>query len=1297
MPVKFKGKTHMIPFCVVDKMEHSLIGINGLQMLDLSYDAKAKEIFTIDHHTNLVSLLSDVTIPAHQTRIIKGRFHGLAESFATQIVTIQNSSHPTLIGGPGITQIDEDGRCTISLTNAGPVDLALGRGDIVGCIDQIPAGQQVLEINSDNLDHFLYALTNNTQKDKTMSHEEIRRRVHLDVPEEYRDKYLQLLYRYKKVISISKADLGRSRTYHHRIHLKDPRPVYQPQFPLKPDHQAFIENTLEDWLKLGVVRKTKSLYNSPIFCVPKKNGQGLRIVQDFRGLNAKTKMDKYSMKEISECISDIGRAGSKIFTTIDLTSGFWQMPIDERDSHLTAFTVKNKGQFEWITSPMGLLGCPASFQRLMERVMDGIKNVLIYIDDVIIHTQDHDLHLQVLEQTLQRIQHHGLKINLDKCYFGNKEVAYLGFTLTPNGILPGKDKIKALADFETPQNLKEVRAFVGLCNFFRNHIKDFAMISTPLTRLTCKDSGYSGGPLPEDATRSFHLLKNLLTSEPCLAFPREDRSYALVTEAYMPNGPAKGGIGAALCQFDDQGRCYVLSYSSRQLLTHETNYPPDLIELLAACEAMEHFDQVLRGRQFVLFMDQRTPSELSHLHKKTLARFKIAMEKYSFVVQSKAGSPLPAHLRSASPARPKVVSPMQPVLIQNQLTDPDILDCLYFQQYKRYPEACEETRRRRLGTVEGKVFKDHQGTVWIQFPQQTALFLPQLFRKALLCQQANDRAVSPVELTQRIIAKGNAWPGMTEDIQIHLDTCTKCVNPATADVIQPNQTVAVEIFGPFPSYQDAQFIVTMMDLNTGMTEFVPVANKTPVSIAQAIFADWCCKYTVPNQITTLMDEKTNDAIKSHILEYLDRQESFIIRSVQGTSLPEDLYQATSNLLQEAGESWEDYIPALQFAYNTSYSSKLQAIPFQRLFGRNPRTFTDLEPSYADDLPHHRLNIFLHTQRTLEKFRQQKAAESKPNVDNFEVGQAIYFWENSFMGKNFQGPFEIIQVAPNKVRIQLTPKKTRWVPNNRVCFEEDISKQGEDASGSGSARSDRPKRARQNLTDPDQLRNFLEQKTQQAQQLIGFQADQSKALQALANQLLHQANQAKPEINCVINAIEEDPSQLREYLRRTAIKLYSSSLPAHQALTPQELSTWKKFSPSDINWILTGDPTSPPEWRTGLMDFPEETWTAEAEPEAPDTPAAPDPVQESQWIAPIPEVETSGPQLLPSDAKPSKGPKGFIRGFQDMSRRVRKATSKAVTKIKGKSDQNNNRGDGQARFYVDLGLEEFQVADISTTC
>ena len=167
------------------------------------------------------------------------------------------------------------------------------------------------------------------------------------------------------------------------------------------------------------------------------------------------------MKEVSECIADIGRANSSIFTTIDLTSGFWQMPIHEDDSHLTAFTVKNRGQFEWITSPMGLLGCPASFQRLMERVMEGIDNVLIYIDDVIIHTQDHDKHLEILEATLQRMVQHGLKINLDKCFFGTKEVAYLGFTLTPQGILPGRDKLKALKDFPEPESIQDIRALLS--------------------------------------------------------------------------------------------------------------------------------------------------------------------------------------------------------------------------------------------------------------------------------------------------------------------------------------------------------------------------------------------------------------------------------------------------------------------------------------------------------------------------------------------------------------------------------------------------------------------------------------------------------------------------------------------------------------------------------------------------------------------------------------------------------------------------------------------------------------------
>jgi hypothetical protein len=188
-------------------------------------------------------------------------------------------------------------------------------------------------------------------------------------------------------------------------------------------------------------------------------------VQDFWELNQNSHIDKYSMKEIMECIVDIGRANSRIFSTLDLTSGFWQMKLDERSQPLTAFTFPGKGQFHWITSPMGLLECPASFQSLMDGVLGNLQNVIIYIDNLLVHYDMHEKHLEILGNVLDRLQQNHLKINLDKCIFGNKEVSYLGFTLTPEGIKPGKNKLKAIQQGNPPADVK-IRSFVGLCNFF---------------------------------------------------------------------------------------------------------------------------------------------------------------------------------------------------------------------------------------------------------------------------------------------------------------------------------------------------------------------------------------------------------------------------------------------------------------------------------------------------------------------------------------------------------------------------------------------------------------------------------------------------------------------------------------------------------------------------------------------------------------------------------------------------------------------------------------------------------------
>jgi hypothetical protein len=349
--------------------------------------------------------------------------------------------------------------------------------------------------------------------------------------------------------------------------------------------------SLDEWLKLGVVCQSNSPYNSPIFCVPKKQGQGLRIVQDFRQLNQHSHIDKYSMKEINECIGDIGRANSSIFTTLDLTSGFWQMKLEPESQPLTAFTIPSRGQFHWITTPMGLLECPASFQRLMEQVLRGLQNILIYIDDVLIHTDTHEKHLEALEQVLMWLHQHHLKINLDKCLFGDKKVSYVGFTLTPDGIKPAEAKLKAIKSTTPPGDVKAIRSFMGLCNFFRNHIQGFAVTAAPLFKLTRQDSGYLSGPLSKAALQAFQALQTQLSKQPALAFPRSDQNYLLITNAYTPDPDLPGGLCVTLAQKDKYNRIQIISHASRQLKENKKNYTKFLLETAAAAWGMDNFNE----------------------------------------------------------------------------------------------------------------------------------------------------------------------------------------------------------------------------------------------------------------------------------------------------------------------------------------------------------------------------------------------------------------------------------------------------------------------------------------------------------------------------------------------------------------------------------------------------------------------------------------------------------------------------------------------------------------------------------
>ncbi len=298
------------------------------------------------------------------------------------------------------------------------------------------------------------------------------------MPEQFCQKYLNLLLKNHEAISQDKFDLGRTDTLMHEILLKTQEPIYLKQFKIPDVHRKEVEKHVLEWLKLGVIQPALIRYNSPIFAVMKKGGN-VHLVQDFRALNNQSYTDKYSMKDVSECIREIGRSGSTLFSTVDLTAGFCQMILHPTACPYTAFTVQGMGQFQWVTSPMGLLGFPASFQRLMETVVNKIENIIVYIDDLLVHSASHEQHIATLGQVLQHLVQHNMKINLQKCVFGSKEVSYLGFRLTEEGIKPGTDKLKAVKNAPPPSNVHEVRQFLRLCNFFCGHVRNFAQLTSP--------------------------------------------------------------------------------------------------------------------------------------------------------------------------------------------------------------------------------------------------------------------------------------------------------------------------------------------------------------------------------------------------------------------------------------------------------------------------------------------------------------------------------------------------------------------------------------------------------------------------------------------------------------------------------------------------------------------------------------------------------------------------------------------------------------------------------------------------
>ncbi|XP_074097695.1 uncharacterized protein LOC141526561 [Cotesia typhae] len=341
----------------------------------------------------------------------------------------------------------------------------------------------------------------------------------------------------------------------HRIKIKPgTEPIKTRYFPKNPKMQEIMNAEVDKMLEDGIIEPSNSPWNSPVVL-----------------------KDAFPIPHVNASLDKLRKA--KVISTIDLKSGYWQIPLEANSKAITAFTIPGRGLFQFRVMPFGLHSAPATFQRVMYEVIgaDLEPYVVVYLDDIIIISETLEQDMKILREVMKRLHAANLKINREKSHFLKSSTVYLGHVIDGQGIRTDPEKVKAITEIAPPRNLKELRQFLGMISWYRRFIPNCADRTKPLTSLLQKRKKWKWEVTEQTA---FEELKKCLKTAPILAAPDFSKSFSVQTDA------SDVGIGAVLTQEQD-GDEKVIAYASRSLNKAEKNYTVTEKECLAVVWAIQ--------------------------------------------------------------------------------------------------------------------------------------------------------------------------------------------------------------------------------------------------------------------------------------------------------------------------------------------------------------------------------------------------------------------------------------------------------------------------------------------------------------------------------------------------------------------------------------------------------------------------------------------------------------------------------------------------------------------------------------
>ena len=441
------------------------------------------------------------------------------------------------------------------------------------------------------------------------------------LPEERREELCSRLWHYENVFRDSP---GRTTWATHDIDIGDHIPVKLPPYRINPLKQEALETELKYMLDRGLIKKGYSEWSSPVTLQPKPDGK-VRFCIDFRKVNTLSRTDTYPIPRVDDSVDKIGEA--TYITKIDLVKGYWQVPLTDRAKRVASFVVSG-AVYQCQVMPYGLKNAPATFQRLMDQVVEGVPNCTVYIDDVIIYDTNWEDHVEHVVHLVRRLSEADLVVNLAKCDFVRAEVQYLGFVVGHGKVRPPRAKVEAIQSFSPPQSRKAIQRFLGMIGYYRRFIKDYSTVLAPLTDLLRKDKKFHWS---EECSQAFADVKTLLSNHPILRAPDFTRPFILACDA------SDVGAGAVLMQRQDNGIEHPVSYFSKKFDKAQRNYSVVEKELLALILALQHFAVYLPsyGPEITVYSDHHPLQFLAKFKNKNqrLTRWGLMLQEYNLDVR----------------------------------------------------------------------------------------------------------------------------------------------------------------------------------------------------------------------------------------------------------------------------------------------------------------------------------------------------------------------------------------------------------------------------------------------------------------------------------------------------------------------------------------------------------------------------------------------------------------------------------------------------------------------------------------